>query len=73
MRSIAVDYGRLKYEEVSIIKFLEEHNKITRQQAEELLGLQRTKIMSIINKLIEAKILERQGGGPNTFYQLKIG
>lgn len=54
-----------------VAMYLLEHTKITRKQVVELLNVQPAKAYYVLDGLVEQNILERQGKGRGTYYQLK--
>lgn len=48
-----------------------EHQTITRKQAVDVLGLQRTKATEVLNGLVAMNLIQRQGQGRSTYYELK--
>lgn len=71
LRSILVDYGRLDIQEKTILMHLLENQTITRKQAVDVLGLQRTKATEVLNGLVAMNLIQRQGQGRSTYYELK--
>lgn len=68
--TITDDYGRLAPEEQKIIQYLEENQSITRREAVDILGLQKSKTFEVLNQLVDKQILKRQGQGRSTHYVL---
>lgn len=70
-RTIPDDIRVQTHEEKTLLEYLIQNEKITRQVAMELLKLQKSQTFEILNALVEKKILQRQGQGRGTYYQLK--
>ena len=58
-------------QEDKIIQFIKEHIVITRKEAEELLGLSKTRTYEILNKLVTCGVVQKNGESHATFYTLK--
>ena len=54
-----------------IINYLNRYGEITRKDAEQLIDKEKTSTSTILNKMIDDKIIEKIGNGPNTRYILK--
>lgn len=71
LRSFMNDYEHLQPEEKKLIEHLYSFKTITRKQVVELIGVQPTKAYYLLDSLVEKNILQRQGQGRGTYYQLK--
>lgn len=58
-------------QEEKILQFIKEHIVITRKEAEELLGLSKTRTYEILNKLVAHGVLQKNGESHATFYTIK--
>lgn len=54
-----------------IIDYINKYGKITRRDAEQLINKEKTTTASILNKMVEEKIIKKEGNGPKTKYILK--
>lgn len=54
-----------------IIDYITKNGKITRKEAERLIGKEKTTTSNILNKMIEEKIIKKIGNGPSTKYIIK--
>ncbi|NLD06706.1 MAG: transcriptional regulator [Lactobacillus sp.] len=73
-RTQTVDCGRFwstRHSRKTILMHLLEHQIITRKQAVDVLGLQRTKATEVLNGLVAMNLIQRQGQGRSTYYELK--
>ena len=52
-----------------IINFIEKNGSITRKDAENLIQKEKTTTATILNKLVENKVLVKVGNGPSTRYE----
>ncbi len=80
LRPIATDYDRLRpittdrnlsIEQVEVLRFALENQKLVRKDVVALLGLGETKAKEILNSLLNEQLLERHGHGRGTHYRLK--
>jgi ATP-dependent DNA helicase RecG len=67
-RPITTDYDRFEVEAQTILIFLQDHGRITRKEAKEILSAGDTKIKEIFNSLISSNEIERKGSGRSTYY-----
>ncbi len=63
--------SRLTANELLIARLVKEKNVITRKEVEEKLGLSQAGAINIINKLMDKKILIKEGKGRNTYYRIR--
>ena len=54
---------------ILIINFIEKNGSITRKDAENLIQKEKTTTATILNKLVENKVLVKVGNGPSTRYE----
>lgn len=54
---------------IIIINFIEKNGSITRKDAENLIQKEKTTTATILNKLVENKVLVKVGNGPSTRYE----
>jgi ATP-dependent DNA helicase RecG len=67
-RPITTDYDRFDVEAQTILIFLQDHGRITRKEAKEILSVGDTKIKEMFNSLIASDAIERRGSGRSTYY-----
>lgn len=60
----------LNDEEQTITTYLKNNLKVTRDEAEKLLNVQKVKAVNILNNLLEKNIIVKEGKGKNTTYKL---
>lgn len=52
-----------------IMRFIEKNGSITRKDAENLIQKEKTTTATILNKMVENKVLVKVGNGPSTRYE----
>lgn len=70
LRTIADDYGRLTKEEQEVLLYLFDNKTISRKEAVEILGVQKTKAHEILSELVEKNLIAKDGQGRSTHYKL---
>ncbi|MCK9337081.1 MAG: hypothetical protein M0P43_04525 [Arcobacteraceae bacterium] len=68
--TITDDYGQLTKEEQEILLYLLDNKTISRKEAIEIIGVQKTKAHEILSELVEKHLITRDGQGRNTHYKL---
>lgn len=68
LRPIATD-KELTLEQIEVIRFVQEKQKITRREAVALLEFGETKIKEVLNSLLDEQVLVRRGQGRSTYYE----
>ena len=67
---ISTDYNLNKTEKM-LLAFLKNRNNLTRKEIEKLSGMEKTKIIRVLNNLIQKNIVQREGNGRGTRYKIK--
>ena len=62
--------SNISQEEI-IINYIKEYNKISRNEAEKLLSVSKTRAYEVLNKMLEKKVIKKENTGKNTYYVLK--
>ena len=68
---IAMNTSLITSEKNLIIRYLNEHESISRQEAEKLIGKERTAVSGLLNSLLNDDIIIKVGNGRSSKYQLK--
>ena len=55
-------------DEQLIVDYIKDHGEITRKNAEQLIGKEKTTTAGILNSMVEKNILVKEGNGPSTKY-----
>lgn len=58
-------------QEDTVINYLQEYNKINRNETEKLLSISKTRAYEILNGMLENNIIKKEDTGKNTYYVLK--
>ncbi|NUU96870.1 MULTISPECIES: hypothetical protein [Marinitoga] len=62
--------GKLPEINEDILKFLNEHGKITRSDVEKILNIKERQARNILKEYVEKGLLKRNGSGKNTYYTI---
>ena len=54
-----------------IISYIREYNKISRNEAEKLLNVSKTRAYEVLNNMLEKNVIKKENAGKNTYYVLK--
>ena len=68
---ITINNKYVEDENKLIIEYLNKYGVISRKQAEQIIGKEKTTTATILNKMLENNLIEKIGNGPSTKYILK--
>jgi predicted HTH transcriptional regulator len=57
-------------QEIAILDYLKEHNKITTSEVKQLLDLKASRSGEILRKMVDKKLIIKLGSGKNTYYEV---
>jgi predicted transcriptional regulator of viral defense system len=59
------------YDQLKVLKFLAENQKITKKETKTLIGVKDTKAKEVLSQMVESGIIERIGQGRGMYYILR--
>jgi len=68
---ITINNKYVEDENKLIIEYINKYGEISRKQAEQIIGKEKTTTATILNKMLENNLIEKIGNGPATKYILK--
>ena len=71
--AIRTDYSGLVKEEIDVYNLLKREASLSRKELDDTLGFDKSKTIRIMNNLMSKNLVQKQGQGPGTKYQLFNG
>ena len=62
--------GKPVEQEIVILDYLKEHNKISTSEVKQLLDLKDSRSGEILRKMVDKKLIIKLGSGKNTYYEV---